>query len=180
MHRDVKTIIVSGGIGSGKSFVCSLLAARGMDVYDCDSRVKAIYGRCPDLKAMASPEIFNVPEKLQTLEDALFPVLKQDFENWAAGKKWVVMESATILDKSYFEGFGDYVIWVEAPEQTRLVRALERGTLGRESILERMRLQRSHLDDPRVDFVIDSSVSMPEVEKQVDELIQRIKNYGKN
>jgi len=179
MHRDVKTIVVSGGIGSGKSFVCSVLAGRGLDVYDCDSRVKEIYGLCPELKAMASPEIFNNPEKLQALEDALFPVLKEDFEKWTAGKKWVVMESATILDKSYFEGFGDYVIWVEAPEQTRLERALGRGTVSRESILERMRLQANHKDDPRVDFVIDSSGSMTDVEKQVDKLIQRIKNMEK-
>ena len=37
------TILVTGGIGSGKSAVCALLRERGVPVYDCDSRVKELY-----------------------------------------------------------------------------------------------------------------------------------------
>lgn len=31
---------ITGGIGSGKSYVCARLAARGISVYDCDSAAK--------------------------------------------------------------------------------------------------------------------------------------------
>ena len=33
---------VSGGIGCGKSVVCRILQTLGYEVYDCDSRAKAI------------------------------------------------------------------------------------------------------------------------------------------
>lgn len=180
MHRNVKTLIVSGGIGSGKSFVCSLLAGMGYGVYDCDSRVKEIYLLHPELAAMVSKDIFEKPEKLAALETALFPVLKDDFERWAGtvagGPGWVVMESATILDKSDFDGFGDFIVWVEAPQEVRLERAVGRATVSRESILERMKLQPGHQNDPRVGFVIDSSVPKPEVKKQVEQLLRIINN----
>ena len=45
----MKTILVTGPIGSGKSAVCRLLAARGVPVYDCDARTKSLYVRRKDL-----------------------------------------------------------------------------------------------------------------------------------
>lgn len=33
---------ITGGIGSGKSFVCKHLEARGYKVYDCDSAAKRL------------------------------------------------------------------------------------------------------------------------------------------
>ena len=45
----MKTILVTGPIGSGKSAVCRLLASRGVPVYDCDARTKSLYVRRKDL-----------------------------------------------------------------------------------------------------------------------------------
>lgn len=39
----LRTVVVTGGIGSGKSMVCALLAEKGIPVYDSDSRTKALY-----------------------------------------------------------------------------------------------------------------------------------------
>ena len=39
----MRTVLVTGGIGSGKSLVSSFLAERGIPVYDSDSRTKALY-----------------------------------------------------------------------------------------------------------------------------------------
>ena len=39
----MRTVLVTGGIGSGKSLVCRLLSAHGIPVYDADSRTKALY-----------------------------------------------------------------------------------------------------------------------------------------
>mgnify|MGYP000782058828 CR=1 FL=1 len=35
-------IAITGGIGSGKSYVCRLLADRGITVYDCDAAAKRL------------------------------------------------------------------------------------------------------------------------------------------
>ena len=37
------TILITGGIGSGKSVLSRYLESRGVPVYDSDSRAKALY-----------------------------------------------------------------------------------------------------------------------------------------
>ena len=45
----MRTILVTGGIASGKSEVCAHLQAKGYPVYDCDSRTKGLYATVPGL-----------------------------------------------------------------------------------------------------------------------------------
>ena len=46
----MKVLAVTGGIGSGKSEVCRILAENGLAVqYNADSRAKALYAECPGL-----------------------------------------------------------------------------------------------------------------------------------
>ena len=35
-------VAITGGIGSGKSYVCDLLAQRGIDIYNCDNEAKRL------------------------------------------------------------------------------------------------------------------------------------------
>ena len=35
-------IAITGGIGSGKSYICSMLKEYGVEIYDCDSAAKRI------------------------------------------------------------------------------------------------------------------------------------------
>ena len=81
----MKTFAITGGIGSGKSTVCSSLLKRGVPVYDSDSAAKRLYleddsildsiegafgrsvrtpGGDPDLKKIASI-VFADPAKLK-------------------------------------------------------------------------------------------------------------------
>ena len=41
---------ITGGIGSGKSYVCQLLKARGIEVYDCDQAAKRIIRTSEDVR----------------------------------------------------------------------------------------------------------------------------------
>ncbi|MBO6221000.1 MAG: dephospho-CoA kinase, partial [Bacteroidales bacterium] len=41
----MKTVAVTGGIGSGKSTVCSILSASGIPVYEADSAAKRLYAK---------------------------------------------------------------------------------------------------------------------------------------
>ena len=44
------TIVVTGGIGSGKTLVCSILSERyGFPVYEADVKVKMLYDIVPGL-----------------------------------------------------------------------------------------------------------------------------------
>lgn len=101
----MKTLVVTGGIGSGKSLVCSFLAERGVPVYDSDSRTKALYdndrallerireavgndvtdaeGKL-DRKKLASV-IFADEAKLKALESVVHPAVLEDFSRWKSG-----------------------------------------------------------------------------------------------
>ena len=45
----MRALAVTGGIGSGKSFVVQMFAAMGVPVYDADSRTKGLYASDPEL-----------------------------------------------------------------------------------------------------------------------------------
>lgn len=110
----MRTVAVTGGIGSGKSAVCALLSERGIPVYDSDSAAKRLYSkddslldaveeafgcglRLPDGtfdRARLSSIVFSAPERLKTLEGIVHPAVLKDF------KRWNAMQSAR------FEGRG--------------------------------------------------------------------------
>ena len=46
----MRHIAITGGIGSGKSYVCRLLEERGISVYDCDAAAKRLMRTSPTLR----------------------------------------------------------------------------------------------------------------------------------
>jgi len=146
----MKTILLTGPIGSGKSEVSRALRSRGFQVYDCDSACKALYESVPGLKtriedAIGVPfqqiaVIFTDPEKMAALERVVFPELKKDIERWrlTAGET-AFIESATAASKKDFDGIYDEVWLVVAPLQTRMKRnprAAQRDTLQSFDLIE--------------------------------------------
>ena len=188
-------MIVTGGIGSGKSQVCKILNKMGITAqYDADSRAKALYDEHPTLlsdiekslgcslkdtdgrfqPAELASVIFAERSALETVESLLFPVLLDDFRSFAGtcGKDIVVFESATVLEKPQFKGFGDKVILVDAPFEVRLERACRRDGAEREKVLARMRNQKlmnelsEGMEDPRIDCKILNDCSLDELERR--------------
>lgn len=64
----VLRIAVTGGIGSGKSFVCSRLEAAGHRVFYCDDEAKRIIRTDPavrkELSALVGPEVYDAEGRL--------------------------------------------------------------------------------------------------------------------
>ena len=159
----MKTVIVTGGIGSGKSAVCALLKKRGVPVYDCDAKAKELYARRPSLvsrleKALGAPLrggdgkfdkarlaalIFSGSRARETVEGMVYPILLQDIRRWQKRQTaaWGALESAVILSKPVFDGVADGVVLVEAPQELRIARVMQRDGLGREAVIGRIRSQ---------------------------------------
>lgn len=180
----MKVLVVTGGIGSGKSEVCRLMADMGLDLqYDADRRVKMLYdvhsGLLADIESalgcglrdadgkfvpsLLAERIFTDRGALNKVENLVFPALMEDFETFCrnhSDRKIIVFESATILEKPQFDGFGDFVILVDAPFDLRLSRACSRDNKDKEAVMARMSnqtLMNSLSDggsDPRIDAVI--------------------------
>lgn len=97
----MRTLAVTGGIGSGKSYIVHMFAAMGVPVYDADTRAKGLYdsdmellsrlqsllGRelvkdgVLDRQYMAS-RIFSDKELLLKVEAEVFPRVIRDFRLW--------------------------------------------------------------------------------------------------
>ena len=192
----MKTVILTGGIGSGKSAVCACLKARGVPVYDSDSRTKSLYDRDPALvgrleavlgtglrteegrldRRKLAGIIFADPEKKAAVEAVVHPAVLEDFRRW---KRWqrpkgwtygpvpfVVLESAIILSCPVFDGVGDRTVLVDAPEEVRLARAVARDGSDPEAVLRRIRQQ--HFDLSRVDAVLRNDGPLEELPGETD------------
>lgn len=130
----MKTILVTGPIGSGKSAVCRYLASLDFPVYDCDSRTKMLYSLVPGLKCSIEERlglewsqigtVFADPDKLLTLEEMVYPHVVEDIRSWRSAQTapLVFVESAIALSKPLFDGLWDEVLLVTAPKDLRLQR----------------------------------------------------------
>ena len=192
----MKTVILTGGMGSGKSAVCAVLKVRGVPVYDSDSRTKSLYDRDPALvgaleaalgtglrtadgrldRAELASQIFQDPARKAAVEAVVHPAVLADFRRW---KRWhrpkgwtygpvpfVVLESAIILSCPVFDGVGDRTVLVDASEEVRLARAVARDGSTPEAVLRRIRQQRFDLS--RVDAVIPNDGSLQDLAAATD------------
>ena len=141
---------ITGGIGAGKSYVCELLKARGIEVYDCDQAAKRLMRNSADIRQQlttiigADAYIDGVPNKaaiarflLQSdvnahaIDAIVHPAVFRDFEQ--SGMLW--MESA-ILYESGIDRLVDRVIVVTAPLDVRIWRITQRDGITADKALE--------------------------------------------
>lgn len=202
----MEILVVTGGIGSGKSEVCRILQeCYSCGVYNADERVKFLYDMHPTLlndietltgdslrdgdgrfvPSRLSARIFSDRRLLKEVEKLVFPALMDDFRSWAEGyadDRFVVFESATILEKPELKGFGDKVVLVDAMVETRLERACLRDSAPRESIYARMLNQKmmNSISDgemkPEVDAVIHNLGTLSDLRYSTIRVIKEL--YG--
>lgn len=139
---------ITGGIGSGKSYVCRLLQQRGIGVYDCDAAAKRLIATSADLRAQLTALIGSLEKadiarfllkseaNAHAIDAIVHPAVFHDFEQ--SGCQW--MESA-ILFESGARQYVDYAVIITAPEEVRISRVMQRDDISREKVLEWMRRQ---------------------------------------
>ncbi len=194
----MKTVIVTGPIGSGKSAVCALLRKRGIPVYDADARTKSLYDTCPGLvtlleEALGQPlcdaqgrldrrrlaaVIFADSAARETVESIVYPLVLADFQAWRSaqeGVPFVALESAVILSKPLFDAVADAAVLVTAPEEVRLRRVMDRDGLPEEAVRARMRAQEIPQDKVDVTLVNDGDPTW--LEQAVEQVFFQNNSY---
>ena len=153
---------VTGGIGSGKSYVCRLLAQRWqLPVYDCDSAAKMLMVSSPRIrqqlqelvgddvydaggqlnKGVMSRYLFADAAHVKAVNAIVHPAVKDDFEQWASRQTGdVVMESAILVEAGFAKAV-DRLVVVEAPLALRIQRAMARDGATEEQVRARVRHQ---------------------------------------
>lgn len=167
---------ITGGIGSGKSYVAHMLQQAGIPVYDCDSQAKRLNEESPQIRAalirlvgdeVYQPDghlcrpvlaryLFASPQHAAQVDAIIHPHVKADFVRWChtqAGHTLVGVESA-ILYESGFDALTHAVLFVDAPLELRIQRAMQRDGSTRDQVLARIRRQDTDLARQRATYII--------------------------
>jgi dephospho-CoA kinase len=153
---------IIGGIGAGKSVVSNILRAMGYEVYDSDSRAKAIIDGDSALRkniaAATSANVlfadgtlnrpalaaivFNDAAKLEALNQLVHGAVRHDVQQWreANNGKHLFIETA-ILYQSHLDTLVDDVWEVTAPESVRINRVMARNNITAEQVKQRIKSQ---------------------------------------
>lgn len=190
-------IAITGGIGSGKSYVSHLLEDMNVPVYNADNEAKRltvsdagirsaliallgeeVYKNGVLNKPLLASYLFSDPVHIKRINSIIHPRVREDFAEWA--KQWkdckvIGMESA-ILFEAGFENTVDVVMMVYAPVDLRVERAMYRDGASEEQVRARIAAQ---MDDEekrrRADFTVVNDGNRPLV-PQLTEIIEQLKS----
>ena len=172
---------IAGGIGSGKSYVCRRLEARGITVYDCDAAAKRLIRTSTDLqqqlteligsldKAAMSRFLLASEANQQALNAIIHPAVFRDFEE--SGIQW--MESAIMYESGIYR-LVDKVVVVTAPLELRIQRIMSRDGISREKALQWIHRQLPQEQVvARADYEIVND-GIADIDSQIDLLLHRL------
>jgi len=158
----MKTIGLTGGIGSGKSTVARIFEVMGVPVYYSDDRAKEMY-YVPEVKEKViallgkeaylndhqidkkfiADKIFSNTTLLHEINGIIHPAVKKDFTEWAKTKQehaFVLKESALLFETGIYKTL-DASILVVSPEQLRAKRIAKRDNLTEAEVMARFKSQ---------------------------------------
>ena len=188
---------ITGGIGSGKSYVCRLLQKRGYEVYDCDNAAKRLIRTSPEIrrdltdligydtyfeegggrkdkkyilnKKAVAEFLLASEENAHAIDRIVHPAVFQDFIE--SGMEW--MESAIIFESGIYR-LVDRIIVVTAPEEVRIQRVMQRDGISREKVLEWIGRQLPQdIVRERADYEIIND-GEADLDRQLDSLLEII------
>jgi len=150
---------ITGGIGSGKTLVCSVLETLGVPVYYADREARRLMISHPVLKESiegllgkkayreggldrryVSRRVFGNRDLLEQLNSLVHPAVREDYRSWVDGWSEVpyVVEEAAILFESGANRNLDITVLVYAPSELRIRRVMQRDGVSKEEVQRRM------------------------------------------
>lgn len=169
-------VAITGGIGSGKSIVCSVFEKLGIPVFYADPEARKLMNSDIGIRekmlnyfgleifdnnfqlnrSKLAAIIFNNKEALSTVNGIVHPVVRKEFNKWAKQQisPYVILESAIILESELVNDF-DKIVTISAPLEVRIDRVMKRDSVSREVVLERIKNQMDEdLKREKSDYII--------------------------
>lgn len=158
-------IVITGGIGSGKSVVSHVLRAMQRPVYDCDARAKQLMDTSPAIRHQLTERlgsdiyrpdgtlhrrrlaaiIFDSDDALRLVNSVVHPAVGRDIRQWAQRQNGhTVWVETAIARESGIDRLATRAWDVQAPLEVRVARVMRRDGCTREQVLARIAAQQCH------------------------------------
>ena len=185
----MKKIGITGGIGSGKTYVSEVFSSLGIPVFNADVESKRLMSSSDNLislvkdlfgddiytnglldKQKLASIVFSDKEKLENLNNIIHPVVKQEFIDWCKqqNSSYVIKETAILFESRSDKGL-DAVICVSAPLNIRIDRAVKRDGSTEKEIKNRIENQISQEEKENLsDYIIvndEKDLLLPQIIK---------------
>lgn len=181
MLPDTLRVGITGGIGSGKTYVSKIFEVLGIDVYYADERAKWLQAHNSTLvqqireafgsqaynsegqlnRTFLADQVFSDSEKLALLNGFVHPQVAEDYRQWIMQRTdhpYTVKEAALLFETNSYQKL-DKIITINAPEAVRIQRVLRRDPQRSQAQLKGIMAQQ--LSDAerrlRADYTIDNS-----------------------
>ena len=187
---------ITGGIGSGKSYVCRMLESRGISVYDCDAAAKRLMRTSEKLQQelcqLVGQDVYTSDGQLQksvladfllaseanklALNDVIHPAVAEDF--LSSGMTW--LESAILFESGFDRRIRfDRIVCVSAPRDVRIQRIMRRDNITAEKAAEWIDTQMAQEEVERRSHLVIVNDGKSDIEQQVDNMLSKIICYSK-
>lgn len=164
----MKSVGVTGGIGSGKSIVCKILEVMGFPVFNADAEakkcmiedvnlilaVKELLGENAYIdgelnRPFVANQIFSNADLKAKMDALVHPAVFRAFEIWKSKQNadLIFNESALLFETGSYDRF-DAVILVVADIETRIERVMKRDQVSKEAVI--VRIQHQLLDEHKL------------------------------
>lgn len=187
---------ITGGIGSGKSYVCRMLESRGISVYDCDAAAKRLMRTSEklqqELRQLVGQDVYTSDGQLQkrvladflltseanklALNDVIHPAVAEDF--LSSGMTW--LESAILFESGFDSRVSfDRVVCVSAPRDVRIQRIMRRDNITAAKAAEWIDTQMAQEEVERRSHFVIVNDGKSDIEQQIDNMLSKIICYSK-
>ncbi len=191
---------LTGGIGTGKSTVSSMIKDAGFKVIDADLIARDVLVKYPEILEKVRAQfgegffdwrgdfrrkefgnhIFRFPKQRVKYENIILPYIKADIMNAIKelenkGEKIVILDAPTLIESKMNEDM-DIVVLVVADSKTQVQRVKERDKLSNYDALNRINAQMP-LEEKKnyANIIIDNNKDLLYAKEQVDDFIDFMK-----
>ena len=189
-------IAITGGIGSGKSFVLDAIKQMGYETFSCDEiyreicdeknyvrRLEEEFGKVSlngklDKAALAKI-VFSDEEKLKKLNEIAHPIIMKNLSERMDKIKDVCFVEVPLLFEGGYEDLFDKIIVVTRDKKERIAAVLERDNTDENSVLKRMEKQfdydklNSQKSSPKI-VILENKGSVGEFITKIKLLVKQV------
>ena len=147
-------IVIAGGIGAGKSVVARILRLKGFGVFDCDLEARRMMEEEGELiacvrniagedvydsanrldRALLASRLFADPEIRRSINREVHSAVRKRIEEWMGSSKRNLFVETAIGGESGIAAMAGEIWLVDAPEELRIERVMERDRRPEEQI----------------------------------------------